>query len=106
MPPDKAGRFHLNVQKAHASDKAAESMTAEPARDGAEPGTESKDTGVHTTLHDHQDGTYHTEGHDGEQMEHESIHGALAHIAAKHGHEDLHAHVLQHEGQEAEHGGY
>ena len=38
-----------------------------------------------TTLHDHGDGTFHTESHDGESVDHPHIGHALAHMAGKHG---------------------
>jgi hypothetical protein len=53
------------------------------------PGMEG---GVHTTLHDHGDGTFHTEGHDGSREEHPHIGHALVHMGAKHS-EGVHMHV-------------
>ena len=37
-----------------------------------------------TTLHDHGDGTFHTESEDGERTEHPHIGHALMHMAGKH----------------------
>ncbi len=37
-----------------------------------------------TTLHDHGDGTFHTEGQDGERTEHPHIGHALVHMGARH----------------------
>jgi hypothetical protein len=46
-----------------------------------------------TTLHDHGDGSYHTEGSDGEKVEHPDIGHALMHMAGKHSDgEHMHAH--------------
>ena len=76
MPVDKAGKFHLNTQKAHAADrmpgmpkpKQPEGMTpAEPAA-GA----------PHATVHDHGDGTGHTEMADGTQHDHSDMEGLKA----------------------------
>lgn len=54
--------------------------------------------GEHTTLHAHGDGTYHTEGHDGERTEHPHIGHALAHMAAKHEPDGKHSHVHHEDG--------
>jgi hypothetical protein len=89
MPTDKAGKFHLNAQRAMASDKAAtgpsKGITAMPGVSGEETsdGT-AADTGVHTTLHNHGDGTFHTEHHDGTRTEHPHIGHALAHMHGLH----------------------
>jgi hypothetical protein len=49
-------------------------------------------SGVSTTLHDHGDGTFHSEGHDGETTEHPNIGHAVVHIASKHA-EGKHMHT-------------
>lgn len=84
MPSDKSGKFHLSSQRAHAADRAG--MKA-PLHETAAPMGEmdSPADGPHTTLHDHQDGSFHTEGHDGEHVEHPSIDHAMEHMKAKHG---------------------
>lgn len=74
-------------------------ITEKPKPKGEEPGGE-KESASHTTLHEHGDGTYHTEGHDGERTEHPHIGHALMHMAAKHS-EGKHMHV--HEGEDGEH---
>ena len=100
MPTDKSGRFHLNTQRAMASDRmaapakkaaAVSSKVDSPAGD-REAGGESS-----TTLHDHGDGTFHTESHDGERTEHPSIGHALVHLAAKHAEGGKHMHIHGHE---------
>lgn len=84
MPHDKAGKFHLGSQRAHAADKAA--APAAPHGGGAphEPGMDGGEA-ASTTLHDHGDGSFHTEGHDGEHVEHPDMQSAMSHIAGKHG---------------------
>ncbi len=90
MPLDKKGGFHLNTQRAMASDKASAPKGPEIKHAGA-----AVDGGSHTTLHDHGDGTFHTEGHDGSSEEHPHLGHALAHMAGKHGggakHMNVHA---------------
>ena len=99
MPLDKSGKFHGNVQRAMGADKHASKPPAGHAS-SMSPTTEDgaaheSDGGSHTTLHDHGDGTFHTEGHDGEKTEHPHIGHALAHMAGKHGggskHMNIHA---------------
>lgn len=99
MPTDKSGRFHLNTQRAMASDRGSA-----PAAKKAAP-KEAPSAGEHeyegsgsssTTLHDHGDGTFHTEGHDGTREEHPSIGHALVHMGAKHA-EGKHMHIHGHE---------
>jgi len=80
MPTDKAGNFHLNTQRAQAADR----MPAKPAP-AAEPKPNEEKPGANaTTLHDHGDGTYHTESAGGERTEHAHIGHALMHLHAKH----------------------
>lgn len=91
MPMDKSGKFHLNTQRAMAADKRppkAPSAEPEPAEHG----------GNATTLHDHGDGTFHTEGPAG-HMDHPHIGHALMHMAAHHAPGVKHMHV-QHDGME------
>ena len=67
----------------------------------AEPGTEEEgEGGVHTEIHNHGDGTFHTI-HDGEKTEHGSIGEMHAHLSSIHGapgEKHFHAH---HDGMEA-----
>lgn len=101
MPRDSKGNFHLNIQQAHAADRmrspaAAKGSAAVPDAVQAP----SEDTGMaHTTLHDHGDGSFHTESSDGERTEHPAIGHALMHLAAKHS-DGKHMHV-HHDGLEA-----
>ena len=123
MPRDSQGNFHLNTQRALGADKArkltapgapqpggpvhAPKPAAPPKPGGSRPGeinTESREdrqaeSAAHTTLHDHGDGTFHSEGHDGEQVEHPHIGHALMHMAQKHAPGIKHMHV-QHDGVE------
>ncbi len=92
MPKDKTGKFHLGSQRAHAADRSMSEPKAKPMGmahgASAASGASGEDDGhAHTTLHDHGDGSFHTEGHDGEHVEHPDIHAALSHMAMKHGHE-------------------
>jgi hypothetical protein len=101
VPTDKKGKFHLNIQRAHAADRAGETKhtplhePGAPKMDGADGEHESM---AHTTLHDHGDGTFHTEGHDGERVDHPHIGHALMHMAAKHS-DGKHMHV-HHDGEQ------
>jgi hypothetical protein len=59
----------------------------------ASSGGQDAGGGASTTLHDHGDGSYHTEGSDGEKVEHPHIGDALMHMAGKHSDgEHMHAH--------------
>ena len=98
MPTDKSGKYHLNTQRMHAHEKsqgASKPMGGEKApmpKEPMEPKGEGESQG-HTTLHDHGDGSFHTEGHDGEKIEHPHIGHALAHMGAKHaGGSHMHIH--------------
>lgn len=94
MPVDKTGRFHLNIQRAHAADRmAAPKPKATDEVQGLAPAHgDAGDGSAETTLHDHGDGTFHTASHDGERAEHPSIGHALMHIAAKHA-DGKHMHI-------------
>lgn len=88
MPRDSKGNFHLNIQRAHAAERRAD-------RTPVAQSAPTQDEGMaQTTLHDHGDGTFHTESHDGERMEHPHIGHALMHLAAKHS-EGKHMHIHQ-----------
>lgn len=99
MPRDSKGGFHLNSQRAHAADR----IPAPPMRQeghglggpNSMAGGEQPADGPHTTLHDHQDGSFHTEGHDGEHAEHPSFDHALEHLRSKHG-GDMSPHSAEH----------
>lgn len=62
--------------------------------DGRASGHESKG---HVTLHDHGDGTYHSEHDDGQTVEHPHLGHALMHLANHHEPESKHMHI-QHDG--------
>ena len=82
MPMDGKGRYHMNP--AHA--KMADKEQAKPsAKAPTTPEPPIEDGGMHTTLHDHGDGTFHTEGNDGDVQEHPSLDHALQHMQMKHG---------------------
>ncbi len=101
MPFDKSGKHHGNIQRAMASDKQSKSaggdnsaaMSRHPPQspDGA-------DAGPHTTLHDHGDGTFHTETHDGQREEHPNLPHALAHLHGIHGDKFLDEEANEHGG--------
>jgi hypothetical protein len=113
MPRDRAGNYHFNSQRAHAADRTAGNATMEMPkmggmkdmpphakkdfgqegeRDGVNKMTPDKESGMSTTLHDHGDGTFHTESADGMREEHPHIGHALMHIAGKHS-EGMHHHA-------------
>ena len=51
---------------------------------------------AHTTLHEHGDGTYHTDTHNGKIKQHATIGSALMHLAKLHGEEgSAHMHIEQ-----------
>lgn len=80
MPLDKSGSYHFNKQRADASDRMGPKpapMSAKPSDSEAKP----ESGGDSTTLHDHGDGTFHTDP-GGEQHQH--IGHALMHMAGKH----------------------
>ncbi|MGH9345053.1 MAG: hypothetical protein ACRD19_14995 [Terriglobia bacterium] len=86
----------MNVQRAHAADRmhapGVKPLAAEAAP-VAIPAVPANAGAAETTLHDHGDGTFHTESHDGERAEHPSIGHALMHLAAKHsGGKHMHIH--------------
>lgn len=104
MPRDSKGGFHLNSQRAHAADRAPKGGAGltgpngpsyQSPHSGMGDGETGEDSGPHTTLHDHQDGTYHTEGHDGEHAEHPSFDHAMEHMKSKHG-GDMSPHSAEH----------
>jgi len=84
MPTDSSGKFHLNSQRAMAADKAMKAPKTPEAKDMkmAAKGDQGN-SGSHMTIHDHGDGSYHTESHEGEKTDHASIHEALSHAGAK-----------------------
>ena len=99
MPVDSRGKHHPNVQRAMGADKIAsmpksKPMGGMPAKKNEAPGAmETEGGGAHTTLHDHGDGTFHTETHDGERTEHPHIGHALVHMGAKHSPMAKHTHI-------------
>jgi len=67
---------------------------------GAAP---SADTGEHTQVHDHGDGTFHTVA-GGQKTEHPSFGHMAMHLAAHHSSEANHSHVMHHpEGHHTSH---
>ena len=104
MPMDAKGKYHMNPHHAKMADSMPEKKEQgkAPVKKPTEAEPEIGDQGEHqsTTLHDHGDGTFHTESADGDMQEHPSIHHALSHMAEKHGHEPLAAHIMAHHGME------
>lgn len=93
MPRDSKGNFHMNAQRAAAAEKMPVKPKPVAITHSAVRESDGMEGGSHTTLHDHGDGTFHTEGHDGEHTEHPHIGHALMHMAAKHGGGGKHMHV-------------
>ena len=89
MAFDKGGKYHMNPAKAKMSDKAPMRPPKQGSAKGeaSEPPAEAMAEGdaPHTTLHDHGDGSFHTESSDGDMAEHPTIDHALEHMKAKHG---------------------
>jgi len=84
MPLDNAGKYHMNPQRmmganAMKANKHEQSPVAPPAQDSTTVGEKM------TSLHDHGDGTFHTEDESGQSMEHPDLDTALDHMKAKHG---------------------
>jgi len=85
VPKDKAGKFHLNTQRAHASDRAAGSKNSPketPEKDPIAPHNEGEGTGIDGeqahSITPHGDGTFHSDGPGG-HMEHQSLGDAITH---------------------------
>ncbi len=83
MAFDGKGKYHMNP--AHA--KQADKNEKPPAKEPTKPSPEMGEQGDHqsTTLHDHGDGTFHTESSDGDMQEHPSLDHAMQHMQMKHG---------------------
>jgi hypothetical protein len=92
MPKDAQGNWHLNNGRMNASKGKPMSKPMSAPKPEMPEMSEGTDGASHTTLHDHGDGTFHTEGHDGAQEQHPHIGHALMHMAAKHS-EGKHMHV-------------
>jgi hypothetical protein len=102
MPKDSKGNFHNNTQRAMHADKMAGSgppykagkssvdqMTPKTSED---PLADAESVG-HTTLHDHGDGSFHTDSSEGERTEHPTLGHALMHMASQHGADGKHMHA-------------
>lgn len=94
MAFDKFGKHHMNPAHARMAD--AHKSMGVVGKEPPEPGDDGEDDGGEGTVVLPKDGSVHTEGHDGEHNEHESMHHALAHVAEKHGHHELAAHIMTH----------
>ena len=88
---ERMGGMAAGDKKSGMAERLSSGPKPEPAAGGS----------AHTTLHDHGDGTFHSEGHDGEKMEHPSIGHALMHLAGKHGDGGKHLHA--HQGEDGSH---
>jgi hypothetical protein len=97
MPRDAEGNFHISglrpgkdgklpMGKSGQSEKFAGKV--KPALEG-----EGEASAKHTTLHDHGDGTFHTEYSDGAEEQHPDIGHAVTHMAHLHAPEGKHHHV-------------
>ena len=95
MPFDKAGKHHLNTQKAMASDKAGPNkhkQSGEGAKGVGDPMPEGADEqdvagdSTRTIINHNDDGTHSVMHHDGEETgPHMDIAEALEAVQAKHG---------------------
>lgn len=86
MPFDGGGKHFINPQKAKFADKVRQPKAPHEPKSMAEeaPKPDDGQQDKVTMLHDHGDGTFHTESEDGERTDHADIHDAIAHIAEKH----------------------
>jgi hypothetical protein len=90
MPRDEKGGFHISGLRP-VGGKLPMGKESKPA--GKVEGGIADNNEKITTLHDHGDGTFHSEGHDGQHMEHPDIGHALMHMAHAHAPEGKHHHV-------------
>jgi hypothetical protein len=104
MARDSEGGYHLSDSMMRSKGKkpmpgkpmssgigAKPALGAKPAGPGMGGGAPGNSAG-HTTLHDHGDGTFHTEGADGQREEHPHIGHALMHMAGAHS-DGIHHHA-------------
>jgi hypothetical protein len=90
MPRDEKGGFHMSGLRP-VGGKLLSKGLAKPAS-GVEGGSAENSEKI-TTLHDHGDGTFHSEGHDGVREEHPDLGHALMHVAHQHAPEGKHMHI-------------
>jgi len=88
MPRDEKGNFHISGLRPVDGKLPG---VKKPAIKNVEGGVSENPEKI-TTLHDHGDGTFHTEGPDGQRTEHPDIGHALTHIGHLHA-EGKHHHV-------------
>jgi hypothetical protein len=99
MPFDSKGKHHMNAQRAaRESGPRTPTFNSNAKHDEAavkeeNPGQPEGEEGSSTSLHEHGDGTFHTEGQDGERTEHPSFGHAMMHMASKHGGGGTHMHI-------------
>lgn len=93
MPRDEKGGFHISGLRP--VDGKLPGVKA-PGIKKPEMGAKVAEGGKSTTLHDHGDGTFHSEGHDGAREEHPDIGHALTHIG--HMHAEGKRHHVHHDG--------
>lgn len=94
MPRDEKGNFHMQGLRPVDGKLPVKGIT-KPAR-GVENGVAENSEKV-TTVHDHGDGTFHTEHHDGSREEHPDHLHMLAHLG-HHVTDGQKHHVIHHDG--------
>ena len=96
MPKDKAGKFHLNVQRAMGADRMAGGDGKRPAPPMGAPKPMSEHDGAEgeptMTIHRNADGTHHSITAEGERTEHPHPGHLAAHVAHHHMPEAVHVH--------------
>lgn len=103
MPMDSAGRHRPNAQlAARSSQMHAARSGGQAPKPGMPPGGDSdpmdgKDSVGSVTVHDHGDGTMHTEHEDGSKVEHPDVTHMAAHMMAHHAPGDKHM-AMSHDG--------
>jgi|ERR1039458_7953420 hypothetical protein len=91
MPRDDKGNFHISGLRPVEGKLPGGKAISKPA--GKVEGGVAENSEKITTLHDHGDGTFHSEGHDGQREEHPDIGHALTHIGHMHAEgKHFHAH--------------
>ena len=103
MPMDQQGRHRPNPQIARHYDRMSGAGRQAPSP-GRAPGGDAepidgseKDSIGKVTVHDHGDGTFHTEHEDGSRVEHPDVTHMAAHLMAHHSPGDKHM-AMSHDG--------
>lgn len=91
MPLDAGGNYRHNHESAQMHSQAS----GKKYNAGGDNAEKQEESGEHTEVHDHGDGTFHTVHPEHGEMEHESIGHMHAHLSKIHG-EEGHSHFHGH----------